>query len=352
MPQDGGLCRRLAPQGIPHYVSEDPNDKKDRGLFPLIPTIVSRSTILGIARLWLQRVRSSHIVWSLLIFIALFIMHCVQNINILSHVAPSGFRKRPIMVQMISDNTTVVKQLPLQAKHWIQDRRNHYWLDHGASFHRQIKELDPDCMSLGDWQEERNNMNCNSFHEIDLTDIHWAGKGGLLVVWAFQEYDGTRRALKMLRYTKDSDFNHVNYEGHRRDAMALAQLSASPYVARFYGFCSHSSVAHYSDEGTLWKIFDNDYKPTKEKLFRIAYDVACGVRDAHHLNDKGRPTIAHMDIKANQFILIDGVYKLNDFNLCHFLTWNKTANEYCGFVNGYTGRVSRKYELASLWCAH
>jgi hypothetical protein len=338
--QDGGLSRRLAPQEIPHFVAEDSDDKKDRARLRFIPRIASLSTILGITRQRLQRVRSSTKV-SLLAVVALFVFDFIKN-NI--NLQPSNFRTRPVMVQMRND-TTVVKQLPLQAQHWIQDRTNHYWLDNGNWYHRRMPELDPDCTPLADWQETRNIINCNSFHEISLTehDTTFVGAGGFVVVWAFNEYDGTRRALKMLRYSNDSKFNHFNYNAHRKEALASAQLSASPYVVNLYGFCSHSSVTPFTDQ-VLQTIFENNTttKPTKEELFRIAYDVSCGVRDFHHVNKEGLATMAHMDIKANQFLLIDGIYQLNDFNLCEFLTWNKTANEYCGVESGYTGRVSRQ----------
>jgi len=58
------------------------------------------------------------------------------------------------------------------------------------------------------------------------------------------------------------------------------------------------------------------------------------------VDSQGRATIVHMDIKANQFILINGTYKLNDFNMCEFLRWDPEEEEYCAFDGGYVGRVS------------
>jgi len=37
----------------------------------------------------------------------------------------------------------------------------------------------------------------------------------------------------------------------------------------------------------------------------------------------------HGDIKPSQFISIDGMYKLNDFNGCIFPSWDETKGEYC-----------------------
>jgi hypothetical protein len=275
----------------------------------------------------------------LLVVVALFAFDFIKKSNL---DKPSDFRKRPVMVKMGND-TTVVEQLPLEAEHWIQDRGNHYWLDHGVRYHTQIPELKEGCEPMENWQEGRNISNCNSFHEISLADdITFADEGGFKMVWAFVEYDGTRRALKTLRYSEDLNFNHIHYDNHRREAWASEQLSASPYVVNLYGFCSHSSVSPFSGQ-VLREFIDNSItKPTKEDLFRIAHDVACGVRDFHHFNKEGLATMAHMDIKPNQFLLIDGIYQLNDFNVCEFLTWNKTADEYCEFESELTGRVSRK----------
>jgi hypothetical protein len=49
-----------------------------------------------------------------------------------------------------------------------------------------------------------------------------------------------------------------------------------------------------------------------------------------------------MDIKANQFILINGTYQINDFNMCEFLKWDPEEEEYCPFTGGYTGRVRQR----------
>jgi hypothetical protein len=76
-------------------------------------------------------------------------------------------------------------------------------------------------------------------------------------------------------------------------------------------------------------------------LLIIAHDVAASIADAHHYDRKGRATIAHTDIKPNQFINIDGKYQLSDFNRCRFLTWDPKREEHCGFTVGKNmGKVS------------
>jgi serine/threonine protein kinase len=72
--------------------------------------------------------------------------------------------------------------------------------------------------------------------------------------------------------------------------------------------------------------------PSKEELLKVAHDVACGVRDAHNFDHRERATIAHCDLSPDQFLLVDGVYKLNDFNRAKFLSWDPERDEQCGFT--------------------
>ena len=62
--------------------------------------------------------------------------------------------------------------------------------------------------------------------------------------------------------------------------------------------------------------------------------MAQGIADMHDF--EGRPSIAHTDITLSQFILVDGSFKLNDFNQARFMRWNITRNESCGF---YVGKI-------------
>ena len=275
---------------------------------------------------------------------------------------PLDSGQRPIMLQMHSAS---VIRLALQASptRFIQDRRNHYWQDNGVTRHewgRESYALEEGCEILGDWQEEHN-PSCNKIHEIDMTEffyrdtvlttdkflvqstthhrsrqtLRYVSTGGFRSVWMLSEYDGTTRALKTLRYSKERSFDERTFERHRVDAVAMEQLTASPYVADIYGYCANSALVDYSSHGDLDSIFIRG-KPTKEELFKIALDAASAVADMHHFNSDGRATMAHKDISPDQWILIDGVYKLNDFNLCRFLTWNPEQKQYCGYSYGYS----------------
>jgi hypothetical protein len=69
-----------------------------------------------------------------------------------------------------------------------------------------------------------------------------------------------------------------------------------------------------------------------------------GLADAHTVDFEDRATIAHTDIAGNQYILIDGVYKLNDFNRARFLLRNKTSGENCHYLVGKNPGKNRSPE--------
>ena len=68
--------------------------------------------------------------------------------------------------------------------------------------------------------------------------------------------------------------------------------------------------------------------------------IACCVQIAN-FDGEGRASVAHTDITPGQFILVDGKYKLNDFNRARLIRWDKEKNEPCGFhVGNNPGKVS------------
>jgi serine/threonine protein kinase len=70
------------------------------------------------------------------------------------------------------------------------------------------------------------------------------------------------------------------------------------------------------------------------------------IHDAHHFDDRGRATMAHTDIKPDQFLYQDGYYRLTDFNRVRFLSWNEEDNTECGFrvqKNGGLWRAPEEY---------
>jgi hypothetical protein len=176
---------------------------------------------------------------------------------------------------------------------FIIDRENHDWIDHGTSWHpRQYRDdKDDGCIPLGDWQNERNILSCNLFHEINLESesLHHIGAGSFRDAWSFEEYDGSEKVLKTLKWKDELDWDE--FEEARKEAMAMAQLSGSQYVLDIYGYCSHSAIIE-KGEGILWTLFDSDddndddvinNEPSKEERLQIARDVAMAVADSQNV---------------------------------------------------------------------
>lgn len=271
----------------------------------------------------------------------------------------------PLMIQ--SNNATHhndIMRVELQEEPplAIQYRRNRYWLNHFKEDTDADDENAPKiwpkegCQALGEWQTQQAHSNCNTIHEVSMTEFfntrgdaifRYIADGGFRIAWMFTDWDGMEspRVLKTLKYSKKRHFDLDNFERHRRDAIAAEQLTFSPFIANIYGHCAVSSLVDYSDKKSLYYLFDDKGDntttlPSLDEVFQIAYDIVASVADTHHFNQDGRATIAHMDIKPNQWIYLNGRYKLNDYNICKFLSWNVTSNEHCGHTSGYkTGRV-------------
>jgi hypothetical protein len=75
-----------------------------------------------------------------------------------------------------------------------------------------------------------------------------------------------------------------------------------------------------------------------------ATQAAIGVAHVHNIDKEGRASIAHTDISPAQFILIDGIYKLNDFNRAKFLLWSRKNMTVCDYHIGKNAGRNRSPE--------
>lgn len=271
-------------------------------------------------------------------------------------------RKFPVMVQSLYLQHALTLSLSQDLPKFIKDRRNHYWLDHGVEAWKTPPGPPEGCIFLNKGASDHY-VNCNEFHNIDLTDfwlfpdrhvlhlpdhtkrqskIRHVGEGGFRNAFYFSEYDGTQRVLKTMSWRDDRPFDIANMERNRKDSVIASQLTFSPLVADIYGYCSQSALVDYSTEWDMYYLFDEDPLPTENELFDLAVDIAQSIADSHLPDDKGRATVVHMDLKPDQFIKLNGKYVLNDFNLAKFITYDEEKGEYCNQASGYSeGRVSR-----------
>jgi len=205
------------------------------------------------------------------------------------------------------------------------------------------------CKEQYDWQLETHS-NCNSIHEFGLghpnDEVELINGGFWRDVWRVSDVSGVKQVLKTLRY--NHGFTGRNYDRHRKDALSMERLSSSKFVVDIYGFCGNSGVFEHTNRGGLddliWSRKGKLLKPV-EKLV-IALDAARGLADTHNVDMEGQASIAHTDISPGQFLLIDGVFKLNDFNRARFMRWDTNANKTCGYkvsMNPGTFRSPEEY---------
>jgi len=251
---------------------------------------------------------------------------------------------------------------------------NSHDYEHGKA--DTMKDQGEHCVAQYDWQETTI-ATCNLLMEIDMTNLnrlpmfhenHYNNKHDLPVsssslhsysrilsngywrdVWEIENllrYKGKEEEtfiLKTQRY--EHDWEERNYDRHRRDAVAMEQLTPSNFIMDIYAFCGASGLFQFADGGDLASAIDynNDLKEdgnekrwtSQEKLI-IAYQLASGVTDMHNFANEGVPAISHTDIDSGQFVYVeeDGLYKLNDFNRGRFIGKNKKTNELCKYYVG------------------
>lgn len=136
--------------------------------------------------------------------------------------------------------------------------------------------------------------------------------------------------MNFRRYRKDT-YNPHAYEAGWKDTIAMERLSSSPHVLSMYGNCGGSQLTKLATEGNLYAQIKNarsngDKMSPKIKL-RIGYHVAKAVADVHSI-DGSVPSLVHNDLCCDQYLLVDGVYKLNDFHMSS-MVYKTQAGDAC-----------------------
>jgi serine/threonine protein kinase len=218
----------------------------------------------------------------------------------------------------------------------------------------------------------KNSVRSATMGMIKQEDITFLGQGWFRAAWrmdvdGLEEYDDDEEdyyqkesvVLKTLRYERE--FLEEYYELHRRDALAMERLTASPYVLDVYGYCGQSAInelANFGIEGmsSLEKVARGfrglDIEPVSKIKLQLAAMVAQGVSHLHSIDHPdfvrdGYPdrsatghkprassnaTLVHYDLNPRNIAIVKrGKPKLNDFNVAEFLMWNPKTNTKCGF---------------------
>jgi len=193
------------------------------------------------------------------------------------------------------------------------------------------------CTWMHKWQTD-NYVLCNPIHEIDMAfeavdgALAFIACGGDRCAFRVKDIDRTRwLALKTRRHNRQ--FTKSNYEAGRKDGMVMERLSKSPYVLSTYGYCGLSQVLEFAEGGSTHDLIRRSRMELKkgsdalllsplDKL-KVAIQLVTSVADMHDAS------ITHNDLCCHQYVLVDGIYKLNDFHLSKFLKRDTETGEVC-----------------------
>ena len=285
-------------------------------------------------------------------------------------------------------------ETPKQKKH-LEDSQ---WYDD----HARDPLEDSQCMAMHEWQHGLKSA-CNAFHELGLGHFAESSDffriladGGYNEVFlltydrgvvppptpqktAGNAGDGKERVvLKILEYgTKYTD---RNYDRVRRDAMVTERATFSKYIVDGFGHCGFALLSplakgartmseeiedmeyyleHGADNidkkgqvdeqdsgGAGGNVSNNDNKADLIKKevdlikLKLSLVASLGLSDLHNLDGDEVSSVAHDDLKTNQYMWVDGRYKLGDFNRGRFVRKDRITHKPCAF---YVSSNDAKY---------
>jgi tRNA A-37 threonylcarbamoyl transferase component Bud32 len=113
--------------------------------------------------------------------------------------------------------------------------------------------------------------------------------------------------LIVKRLRLDREWNHEAYERHLVDAMAMEQLTSSPYICNLYASCGPSVITERAT-GNARYFLKNPNLSALQRL-ELARDLATGLADVHAAH------FIHHDLNVANVLEVNGRLKLNDFNI-------------------------------------
>ena len=125
----------------------------------------------------------------------------------------------------------------------------------------------------------------------------------------------------------------------------MERATKSKHVINIYGFCGFAQITEFGRDGNLDNIQGKYDIPNVQKMI-IATQVANALAAVHNLDGDDRPSATHGDLSSKQFILIDGQFKLNDFNAGRLLGWNPKTKETCPYTGGLEDKKVTQFCLS------
>ena len=205
----------------------------------------------------------------------------------------------------------------------------------------------PVCVPAAEWQA-KHYPTCNLLHEVSWnglydtsrsnnhneSSVRHLGFGFASDAWRIGTAQDTI-VLKTLRYHRPGA--EFDIRKRRVEATIMERLTASPHVIDLYAYCSTSGLVEYADGGDLSTELEQSFTHmTALRKLQIAVQAAQGLAGMHTTDFSNRSVLIHRDIKADQFIKVNGRYKLNDFNMAAY-----ASN--CSMVHRYVKNQESRY---------
>ena len=214
-----------------------------------------------------------------------------------------------------------------------------------------------DCAPMRPWQEYMF-PSCNNVHELGMTTVHMAevldrkgkreqrfrkiNRGGYNDVFDLHRDPPNEEHIVMKTLEFGTKYTDRNFDRVRRDVVIQERGSKSLYMVDLYGHCGFTQLSPLGVNGTL-DAYIYAKNPPEVKLVQ-AREAAFGLAAAHDLDGDGISSITQGDLKADQYLLVDGHYKLGDFNRGRFLRNNTVTGETCTYTIGHNDAKYRSPE--------
>ncbi|KAL7515786.1 hypothetical protein ACHAWX_000863 [Stephanocyclus meneghinianus] len=217
------------------------------------------------------------------------------------------------------------------------------------------------CVPMEKWQLE-SFVNCNKFHELDLSQMRMINRGGSRIAFELTQTLPSstttfKFVYKTMRYGKEVDEYQI--EQQRKDSLVMERTTSSKFIPSIHGYCSLAVMMDFMPEGNMHDYIKgsrilsrrvNGAHGVEDKSgkllnsvdrLKIGIHIATSVADLHGIDGTKKPSYFHNDCERNmgqcstmlicchQYLFQDGLFKLNDFNYARPIYIDKNTKEQC-----------------------
>mmetsp|Transcript_23350 Transcript_23350/g.39775 ORF Transcript_23350/g.39775 Transcript_23350/m.39775 type:complete len:450 (+) Transcript_23350:203-1552(+) len=207
-----------------------------------------------------------------------------------------------------------------------------------------------DCIPMQSWQET-SFPTCSTIHELDFysksrsREFAYLTSGGYNDIFTLEDIHEVDPKLAIKILAEGTTYTDRNYDRVRRDGLILERSTKSRYVMDIYGFCGFLVLVPHAGEGNLPKAIRRQTDMTSLQKLQYAYEVSAGLAAVHDIDGEKMSAVTQGDLKADQYLFMDGVLKIGDFNRGRFLRRNSTAPDTaCTYTIGVNDAAYRSPE--------